>query len=321
MGEYATGEALRTTAVIVHYGPWETTRRTIDSLRRHAPGLDVRIVDNGGEAIPLEVERPGRISVRIVPVSGNIGYGSACNLGARRTASDWLLFLNNDVELLDGTLERMAAVLVENRDVGAVGPRLLDSEGTPVRSIGRAPSPRRVLFENLFLPRLLPGIPFFHGHHTAFVSHAFSRSVETLTGAVLLVRRSAFEGVGGFCEDYFFYAEETDLFSRMKRVGWRIWFEATAHAIHHGGVASAMVAQKERDRRLHAGLRLYARRFYGEKGESRVVRALRLGATLRWWLSFAEFGPRRSARRRRYADIREMYTSEESRGVRKSSLG
>src|SRR5262249_2485409 len=211
---------------------------------------------------------------------------AACNLGARRATTDWLLFLNNDVELLGGTLERMAAVLSENRDVGAVGPRLLDSQGAPVRSIGRAPSPRRVLFENLFMPRLLPGIPFFHGHHTARLSHARSRSVETLPGAVLLVRLAAFEGVGGFCEDYFFYAEETDLFYRMKRVGWKIWFEAAAQAIHHGGVASATVDQKERDRRLHAGLSLYARRFYGEKGERQVRRALRLGAALRWWRSF-----------------------------------
>jgi GT2 family glycosyltransferase len=321
MGEHAAGEALRTTAVVVHYGPWETTRRTIDSLRRHAPGLDVRIVDNGGEAIPRDVEQLDRVAVRIVPASGNIGYAAACNLGARRATSDWLLFLNNDVELLEGTLDRMAAVLSENRDFGAVGPRLLDSQGTPVRSIGRAPSPRRVLFENLFLPRLLPGISFFHGHHTARVSHRSSRSVETFLGAALLVRRAAFEGVGGFCEDYFFYAEETDLFYRMRRVGWKVWFEAAAKAIHHGGVASATLPQKERDRRLHSGLRLYARRFHGEKGERRVVRALRLGAALRWWLSFAELGPRRLARRRRYADIRAMYASERSRGIRKSSLG
>src|SRR5262249_56061678 len=101
-------------------------------------------------------------------------------------------------EVLEGRVERRGAVLSQNRDVGAVGPRLLDSQGGPVRSIGRAPSPRRVLFENLFLPRLLPGIPFFHGHHTAGVSHRSSRSVETLLGAILLVRRAAFERVAAF---------------------------------------------------------------------------------------------------------------------------
>jgi N-acetylglucosaminyl-diphospho-decaprenol L-rhamnosyltransferase len=321
MEEHPTPEAERTTAVVVHYGPWDTTRRTLESLRRHATGLAVRIVDNGGEAIPADVERLDGISVTILSASRNIGYAAACNLGARQAASDWLLFLNNDVELLDGTLEKMAAVLREHRDVGAVGPRLLDGEGRLRRSIGRAPSPRRVLFENLFLPRLLPGIPFFHGHHTAWISHQRPRLVETLLGAVLLVRRAAFEGVGGFCEDYFFYAEESDLFHRFRRLGWGVWFEPGARTIHHGGVASATVEEKERDRRLHAGLKLYARRFHGEKGERRVTRALRLGAALRYWLSFLEPGPRRSARRRRYANIRAMYRRGEMKASTTPPLG
>ena len=321
MEEQGTREAEQTTAVVVHYGPWETTRRTLDSLRRNAAGLHVRVVDNGGEAIPGDVERLDGISVKVLSASRNIGYGAACNLGVRHATSDWLLFLNNDVELLEGTLGNMAADLRENRDFGAVGPRFLDAEGRPMRSIGRDPSPRRVLFENLFLPRLLPGIPFFHGHHTARISHRTPRSVETLMGAVLLVRRAAFEGVGGFCEDYFFYAEESDLLYRMRRVGWRIWFEPEARAIHHGGVASTMIDEKERDRRLHAGFKLYARRFHGEKGERRVTGALRVGAALRYWLSFLERGPRRSARRRRYANIRAMYRRGEITASTHTPLG
>jgi GT2 family glycosyltransferase len=307
MGENSTGAAKRTTAVVVHYGPWKTTARTLDSLQRHAPGLSVQIVDNGGEAVPRPGERLDRISVQILSAPRNLGYATACNLGARQGTSEWLLFLNNDVEMREGALDRMAAVLAEQKNVGAVGPRLYDSSGAPVRSIGREPSPRRVLFENLFLPRLLPGIPYFHGHHTARVSHRRARNVETLIGAVILVRRSAFESVGGFCEDYFFYAEESDLFRRMRQAGWKIWYEPSAEAVHHGGVASAMFDQKERDRRLHHAFALYARRFHGKRGEARVARFLRLGATLRWLLSFVEFGPRRAARRRRYADIREMY--------------
>lgn len=299
--------AQQITAVIVHYGPWATTQRTLDSLRRHAPGLEVRIVDNGGEAVPPGVGRTPEIAVEVVSPGRNLGFGAACNLGVQGSRRPWLLFLNNDVEIQDDTLEALAAVLERHSSVAAVGPRLWDSTGLPLRSIGRAPTPRRVLFENLFVPRLLPGIPFFHGHHTAGISHASAREVETFLGAVILVRRSAFEAVGRFDEKYFFYAEESDLFERLRRAGGKIRFEPAASAVHHGGVASRTVDQKEIDRRLHEGLRLYARRYHGAKGEKRVARALRWGATLRWLLSFLETGPRRQARRRRYADIREMY--------------
>ncbi|HEY6930830.1 MAG TPA: glycosyltransferase family 2 protein [Thermoanaerobaculia bacterium] len=302
-----TAAAQQITAVIVHYGPWATTQRTLDSLCRHAPGLDVRIVDNGGEAVPRGVEETREVAVRVIAPGRNLGFGAACNLGAKGSQRPWLLFLNNDVEIVQGTLDAMAVVLERESGIAAVGPRLWDPAGAPLRSIGRAPTPRRVLFENLFVPRLLPGIPFFHGHHTAGISHASAREVETFLGAVILVSRSAFEAVGRFDEKYFFYAEESDLFERLRRAGGKIRFEPAARAIHHGGVASRTIDQKEIDRRLHEGLRLYARRFHGAKGERRVARSLRWGATLRWLLSFLETGPRRKARRRRYADIREMY--------------
>jgi N-acetylglucosaminyl-diphospho-decaprenol L-rhamnosyltransferase len=262
--------------------------------------------------VPREVERAAELSVRVLSPSGNLGYGSACNLGARESSRPWLLFLNNDVEIEAETLETMVSVLERESGVAAVGPRLFDARGAPVRSIGRAPAPRRVLFENLFLPRILPGIPFFHGHHTVLLSHSRARDVETLLGAVLLVRRAAFVEIGGFCEEYFFYAEESDLFERARRAGWRIRFDPAARATHYGGVASESLGQRERDRRLHEGLRLYARRFYGARGERRVLRALRWGARLRWLLSFVEIGQRRQARRRRYADIRSMYRANQS---------
>lgn len=260
--------------------------------------------------MPSAVESLDGLSVKILSPLRNIGYGAACNLGARGSARPGLLLVNNDVEIEAGTLETMASVLAREPAVAAVGPRLFDGRGHAVRSIFRAPTPRRVLFENLYLPRLLPGIPFFAGHHTAFLSHRHSRDVETMLGAIVLVRREAFEAVGGFCEEFFFYAEESDLFERLRRVGARVRFEPAARAVHHGGVASQTVDQKEIDRRLHEGLRLYAKRFHGAAGERRVARALRWGANLRWWLSFLEWGPRRRARRRRYADIREMYRQE-----------
>jgi GT2 family glycosyltransferase len=289
-------------AVLVHFGPWASTEAALRSLERSAPGVRVFLVDNAwpddsgaGRQVPASVRvlRPGR----------NLGYGAACNLAARESSAEGLLLLNNDVELEPGAVAALGEVLLAHPRVAAVGPRLLDARRRPVRSIHRAPSPRRVLFESLLLPRLLPGLPFFHGHHTAYTSHRRARDVETLSGAAFLVRRSAFDAVGGFDEDFFFYAEESDLFARLRRAGWRIRFEPAARVIHHGGQASAGVPQAELDRRLHEGLRLYARRHFGERGERRTRRALLWGARLRLALAYLEPGARGRARRRRYADI------------------
>ncbi len=237
----------------------------------------------------------------------NIGYGAACNLAARRASGDYLLVSNNDVEFRSGTVGALVAALEREPDVAAVGPALLDEDGRPTPSIRLAPTPRRILCENLFLPRLLPGLRFFQGHHTVSIDHRRAQDVETLLGALVLLRRSAFEAMGGFDERYFFYAEESDLFERLRRRGWRIRFEPASTAVHYGGLASRCVSQADLDRWLHDSLLLYARSHHGPAGERRTRRALYLGTRLRWLLAFLQRGKTGGARRRRYANILAAY--------------
>jgi len=292
---------LRVAAAVVHYGPWASTRAAVEALVKTAPSVSAVVVDNSEPNSTIERAKVPA-GVRVLSAGRNLGYGAACNLAARETVGDYLLLLNNDVEVEPGALEAMAAVLSAEPGVAAVGPRLLDSRRRPARSIFRAPTPRRVLFESLFLPRLFPGIPFFHGHYTAYTTHARARDVESLSGAAVLVRRKAFEDVGGFDEGFFFYAEESDLFARLRRAGWRVRFEPAARAVHRGGVASAEVSQRDLDRRLRDGLRLYARRHHGPRGERRTSRAIAWGDRLRWALSLFQPGDAGRRRRRRYAE-------------------
>jgi len=289
---------MKTAAAVVHFGPRSATDRALRALAETAPEAAVTVVDNAGDLRREELPA----GVRLLCPGRNLGYGAACNLAAKGAAADFLLFLNNDVELQPGALPALEAVLGSPGAAAAV-PRLLDSGGRPVPSIFRPPAPRRVLFEALFLPRLLPGIPFFHGHHTVLTAHDRPRDVETASGAAILVRRGAFERIGGFDEDFFFYAEESDLFARLRLAGGRVVFEPAARAVHHGGLASAAVPQAELDRRLHAGLCLYARKHHGARGERATARALRLGARLRLWIAHLQPGQRGRERRRRYADI------------------
>jgi GT2 family glycosyltransferase len=294
----------RIDVVVVHFGPEAVTERAVRSIRDALPGAPLWIVDNGGG--PPGGSGLGSTSGARVLIPGrNLGYGAACNLAAREGSSEFLLFLNNDAELTPGAGEAMAAVLSAEPRVAAVGPALLDARGRPTRSIARAPTPRRVLFENLMLPRIFPGIPFFHGHHTAYVSHRRARDVESLSGAAVMVRRRAFEEVGGFDEGFFFYAEESDLFARLRGAGWRVRFEPAARVVHHGGVASSEVGRRELDRRLADGLRLYARKHHGREGERRTARALRWGARIRWALAHLQPGRRGRDRRERFADPAE----------------
>jgi N-acetylglucosaminyl-diphospho-decaprenol L-rhamnosyltransferase len=298
----------RTSVVIVHFGDPAPTYRAVCSVRRNAADSDVFVVDNGGLTEPQSDS-----TVSVLRSGRNLGYGAACNLGARSSSSEFLLLMNNDIEIDAGTLQALEAALDRDPMAAAAGPRLFDSGGRAVRSIGRAPTPRRVLFENLFLPRLVPGVPFFHGHHTTRISHRRRREVETLLGAIFLVRRSAFKSVRGFDEEYFFYLEESDLFARLRAAGWKILFEPAASAVHQGSVASSQLAREDLDAWLHDGFRRYARTHHGQRGERLTVRALIWGARLRWLLAHLRPGTEGLPRRRRYAMILARYRAAAAR--------
>jgi len=296
-----------TTAIVVHFGSWEPTRRAVTALAASQPPVTILVVDNGGREEDGDAGPGSAVRVLSDPAGRNLGYGGGCNLGAQSARSSYLLFCNNDVEVRPDTVAALEEALRRDPRVAAAGPLLVDGQGRPTPSVGRAPTPRRILFEGLFLPRIFVGVPFFDGHHTTAFRHGAPRDVETLLGAVVLVRREAFEAVGRFDERFAFYAEESDLFERLRRSGWRLRFEPRARALHHGGLASRSIPQSELDRHLHEGLALFARLHHGAKGERRARRALRFGARLRWLLSFVEPGSRRAARRRRYADLLTLY--------------
>jgi GT2 family glycosyltransferase len=283
------------------------TAPLLRSLADHAAGAEVVVVDNGGLGA---LELSGfRSDIQVRRAERNLGYGVACNLGAAGCRREFLLFLNNDVRLLPGSLDRLERALDDAPGGAAAGPRVLDPDGNLVPSIGRSPSPRRVLFENLFLPRIFPGVPFFHGHHTVLTSHRRRRAVESLLGAAFLFRREAFETLGGFDERYFFYCEESDLFRRARDGGWSVLFEPAAEVIHEGGTASRSVERSELDRRMHAAFLTYASRFHGPRGAAMTRSALRFGARLRWLLAHFQSGELGRGRRVRYRRILEMYRS------------
>jgi N-acetylglucosaminyl-diphospho-decaprenol L-rhamnosyltransferase len=291
-------------AVVVHYGAWEPTLRALASFRAHAPEAALIVVNNGPAPVPAGVSEFG---ASIIEPGENLGYGAGCNRGAAAAQGDFLLLSNNDVEIEADTVGRLRRRLEADPGLAAVGPRFLDAAGRPRRSVRRSPTPWRVLCENLFLARLPFFRSLFPGHHTVSGPESRSVEVETLLGALVLFRRDAWDAVSGFDERYFFYAEETDLFARLVRGGWRLAFEPAASAVHYEGIASASLPQSELDLWLHRGLLRYAARFHGAAGRRRTALALRAGARLRWLLSFVPGTPARRARRRRYADILALY--------------
>ncbi|HEX9303725.1 MAG TPA: glycosyltransferase family 2 protein [Thermoanaerobaculia bacterium] len=286
----------RTSAVIVHYKTPDDTVEAVRALAATAPETEVVVVDNAsGDSIArrLSVEAP---AVRLLVEAENRGFGAACNRGAGETERPLLLFLNSDAFVQPGAVDLLAAALDSDPRAAAVGPRLENPDGTLQPSILRFPTLWRIFCESSGLAFLAGGRGPFRGHSATREDHSSSRPVESVKGAAMLIRRSAFEQVGGFDESFFLYAEESDLARRWRDLGWRVLFEPAARVGHRGGASGGDALSGQ----LHEGLAQYVARHHGPTAARLARIVLRGGAAARYAISLVTPGERGRIRRERY---------------------
>ncbi len=222
---------------------WNTRELLVQCLRSLAPEVDagradVFVVDNGSSDGTPGAVREVAPWARLLEPGTNLGFGRAVNLVARESDSQWLACANADVALDPGALEALLAAGRDSR-VGCVAPRLLLPDGSVQHSVYPFPTiPFAVAF-NLGLYRLSRGLSdrlCLEGYWDS----GRSRAVPWAIGAFLLLRRQAFDAVGGFDERRFMYAEDLDLGWRLHDAGWQTRYEPRATARHRAGASTAV---------------------------------------------------------------------------------
>ena len=282
----------------MHYQTPVETVHAARALAETAPAAELVVVDNASGDDVADRLRREVPAARVVREAANRGFGAACNRGARDTSPSrpYLLFLNSDAYVRSGAVEALVSALDGNPAAAVAAPRLRNPDGSLQPSIQRFPSPWRVFCESAGLAFLSGGRPPFSGHSATREDHEGSRAVEAVKGAALLVRRSDFESAGGFDEEFFLYAEETDLLARFRRAGRRLLFEPRAEVVHEGGVSAGDRYFGE----LHASLGRYAAKHHGPAAAVFVRAALTAGAAGRYAVALVTPGERGRARRARY---------------------
>lgn len=235
----ATGRGVE--VVVVAYGRPDL----LDAALRPVLDLPVTVVDNSSS--PEVAAVCERLGVRYLDPGRNGGFGAGVNHAlARRLDPDAdVLLLNPDAVVTPDDLRRLHAALLDDPHLASVAPSQVDEEGRPARVTWPFPSPARVWLEAAGAGRLGRGD---------------SRSGYVI-GSVLLLRREALAQVGGFDEDFFLYAEETDWAYRAHRLGWRHREVPEARAIHAGAATSADAVR--RDTHFHASQERYLRKHFG----------------------------------------------------------
>ncbi|MDH7597616.1 MAG: glycosyltransferase family 2 protein [Methanothrix sp.] len=264
--------------IIVNWNSGKQLHQCIESIMGASKDgfrlSNVCIVDNGSHDGSMNGIGNFDLPIRIIRNEDNKGFATACNQGARSSQSDYLLFLNPDVKLLEGSLIKPLDFMerLDSQMVGIVGIQLLNESGDVARTCARFPTPASFCFLSLGLSKLFPKM--FPDHFMKEWDHKESREVDQVMGAFLLIRRSLFQRLGGFDERFFVYYEDLDLSYRAWKSGWKSLYLADAQAYHKGGGTSRQV----KDRRLFYSLRsriLYSYKHFGW-GSATVVTLMTL---------------------------------------------
>ncbi len=195
---------------------------------------------------PPAAPRPG---LRCSQAGGNLGFGPAVNLAARRSDTGWLAIANADVAPEPGALDALVRCGERDLGIGAVAPRLILPDGRTQHSVGALPTVSLAVAFALGLARVIPGL----GDRLCLESYwnpERAREVPWAVGAFLLLRRDAFDAVGGFDERQWMYAEDVDVCWRLHDGGWTTRYEPAARVGHANGAATAAAFGPERTARF-----------------------------------------------------------------------
>jgi len=243
----------RVSAIVVSFNSRAYLERCLGSVLGAVD--DLVVVDSASSDGSGELVRDRFPTVRVVELQENRGFGAAMNVGVEAADGDYLLLLNPDAWATDGAVAKLVECAEGDALAGIVGPRLSNPDGTLQRSVRGYPTPWRLVTEYFFLRWLAPRSRLLNSFYGAGFDHGSRANVEFLVGAALLVRRSAFDEVGGFDADFFMFNEEVDLSYRMKRAGRRILFCPAAQFVHLGGASTSAVWDRMYREQLRSHLR------------------------------------------------------------------
>lgn len=224
--------------VIANYNgePWLVP--CLSSLISQADGLawQVIVVDNDSQDDSVSMLRREFPCVQVIANTENAGFAQASNQGIALSQGHYILLLNNDTVFVTG-LKAMMEFLDQHSQCAAVGPQMLNGQGSPRASWGYFPVLSRLTATMLFLDRVPLVGSRFHPLLVRPRQPEFSdvaRPVDWSSGACLLMRREVVDEIGSLDATYFMYGEDVEWCYRAWQSGYEIWVLPEAQLIHHG---------------------------------------------------------------------------------------
>lgn len=249
-------ELLEISIIIINWNTKDLLRACLESIYKYPPNVDYEIivVDNASTDDSPRMVKTDFPQVRLIQNQANLGFAKANNQAIRQSESNFILLLNSDTEVTEGSISGLYQLAQMNAKAAITGPLIRNPNNKIEESCGQIQTPFAILATKLqrLSPRLL-------GFMRKWASHRTPSGIEQvgwLTGACMLIRRSALNEVGLFDEKIFMYFEDADLCYRLSKADWLMIVDSSIEVFHHRGGTNAN-RQKRSDSAYKSSMRYF----------------------------------------------------------------
>lgn len=228
------GGYMKLSIIILNYKTRGLLRQCLKAIYQNPPDFsyEVIVIDNNSYDGSQEMTQCEFTSVKFLALDKNYGYAGGNNRGLRAASGEFLAILNPDILIRAEALTKLVKFMEENQNVGIVGPKLLNPDGTLQYSCFHFPKLQTPIYRRTILGYL----PFAKAEARRYLmadwAHNTPRDVDWLLGGALVIRRQAYEAVGELDERFFLYFDEVDYARRMHQAGRRVVYYPQAEMVH-----------------------------------------------------------------------------------------
>lgn len=251
---------MKLSILIVNWNTRDLVVKCLNAALKNAPPFEFEliVIDNhssDNSADTLVKIFGSQQKIKILQSAQNLGFAKANNLAFEHASGEFILLLNSDTEVQEGALEELVRYLERNPEVGVVGPKLLNPDGTTQASLRR-------------FPRIWSSVMVFSGLHRFFRPRRYlmedfdyhneeAQEVDQVMGAALLTRRRIVSELGFLDEKFWLWYEEVDFCKRVKDAGYQVKYYPKAVVMHEGAQSFSQMNVYERKRVVARSLCYY----------------------------------------------------------------
>jgi N-acetylglucosaminyl-diphospho-decaprenol L-rhamnosyltransferase len=261
------------TVIIVNHNAKSHLVQTLGSIFDNITGVsyEVIVVDNASTDGSVFTVKHSFPSVELILLDHNVGFARANNVAAKHASGRYLLILNSDTLVPEGTVEKLIDLKKSHQDWGMIAPLIFNPDGSLQLSWGRDLHLHTELFLKFIAEK-------WYRWKYRRLRYRKRQNVDWVSGACFLIEHDLYNQVGGFDERFFLYIEDADLGKRVRRLGYKIHLTQEARIIHHSGKSVAKIPGRALLESKKSQLYYYCK--HNSRG---ALAVLRLYLHLRFW--------------------------------------